>query len=548
MSQYLLEKDVELKSKTFAEADIYDILIGYYEYKDEFFDIFKRFQISKEGEFLLTEDEIHLIKDELTNDYHLLIKAILNNFLIYSNEKESTKLHECCKEYITEYFNENSQIDFNIPARNLTILIKWIIKKVSRYKKEISNLLLDKIEQGDVEDVRYILLVDHLFSNKDSVDIFNYDQYIAIFKEYLIDIANLSNINSYLEIYKKYYEFILNHKKKNNDFFERYCNFVINNISLIDNRIKPILLQNIRDLMNELKDFSDDEYYVINENLEKANAENLKLMKKIEVSIPKEKLQPIIEYAEKQNTKFLSLSNIDKLDELLIEIFPLSKERIKNDLDSTNKSSFISLFPKRIIENNGRVINYKKLDEESMFSLEICSWVPYYISTCFVVLIDPFFKNFIVDDSIKCYIRKILSNNKLVSNDRIDLLADNFITFLNKDYKNSVYDIVLELEESFRFYFKNEKMNIYMKDRKNNLIGINEIFNNKSNNSYRDKLFEIIDEDYYFTIKWFLVDDYGFNLRNKIAHRINLNYAYNDKNSIYICFMILRLYWFFQND
>lgn len=56
-----------------------------------------------------------------------------------------------------------------------------------------------------------------------------------------------------------------------------------------------------------------------------------------------------------------------------------------------------------------------------------------------------------------------------------------------------------------------------------------------------------MDEDNYFTFKWLLCDNYGFGLRNKIAHRINSNDLYKSVFSIYSAISILRLYWFMQN-
>lgn len=90
-------------------------------------------------------------------------------------------------------------------------------------------------------------------------------------------------------------------------------------------------------------------------------------------------------------------------------------------------------------------------------------------------------------------------------------------------------------------------MNIYKKNSKNDFIGLSSILNDNDKNLFRDKLLETIDEDYYFTLKWFLVDNYGYGLRHKISHRYNSNTAYKNGYSIYITLMILKLYWGFQS-
>ena len=90
---------------------------------------------------------------------------------------------------------------------------------------------------------------------------------------------------------------------------------------------------------------------------------------------------------------------------------------------------------------------------------------------------------------------------------------------------------------------------IRKRDKTNDFIGLNNIFNYYEKNNYRDKLLEVIDENYYFTLKWFLVDKYGFNLKNKVSHRYEYsNDLYNSIFSIYAVIQIFRLYWGFQKS
>ena len=72
--------------------------------------------------------------------------------------------------------------------------------------------------------------------------------------------------------------------------------------------------------------------------------------------------------------------------------------------------------------------------------------------------------------------------------------------FFKGDYKNSIFDIILDLEESIRHYFKQRVLNIMKHDGSGDYIGLNNIFNDNKKNSFRDELLKIIDEDYYFTL------------------------------------------------
>ena len=100
--------------------------------------------------------------------------------------------------------------------------------------------------------------------------------------------------------------------------------------------------------------------------------------------------------------------------------------------------------------------------------------------------------------------KRYFSNNKLVDQSRTQLLSNLFISFFEGDYKNSIFDIMLELEELVRHYFKQCGLNIIKHDGSRDYIGLNNIFNDNKKNSFRDELLKTIDEDYYFTLKLFL--------------------------------------------
>ncbi len=213
-----------------------------------------------------------------------------------------------------------------------------------------------------------------------------------------------------------------------------------------------------------------------------------------------------------------------------------------------SKSAFASAFKEHIVDSDGKVINYNDLDETQMLSLKANEYINIMMRLYFACIIRPFYSSPINEDEVKKSIYNILTNSKLVSSDRIDSLLDSFVALLKQDFKASIYDIVEEFEESLRYYFKNEKMNIYKRNAKRDLIGLSNIFNDHKINTYRDRLYETIDENYYFTLKWFLVDNYGFGLKNKISHRYKAKDLYSTTYAIYSAFQILRFYWGFQNN
>lgn len=153
-----------------------------------------------------------------------------------------------------------------------------------------------------------------------------------------------------------------------------------------------------------------------------------------------------------------------------------------------------------------------------------------------------------MDNSSEKYIKSILENNEMVSDEQINDLSHWIIEFFKINFRDSTFDIVEEFEASLRYYFKNQKMNIYKRNGTGDLIGLSTIFNDNDNNLYRDKLYEVIDEDFYYTLKWLLVDEYGFQLRHKISHRFKANQLYQKTYTIYAVLQIIRFYKGYQKE
>ena len=72
-------------------------------------------------------------------------------------------------------------------------------------------------------------------------------------------------------------------------------------------------------------------------------------------------------------------------------------------------------------------------------------------------------------------------NNELVSDEQIEDLSYWFIEFFKTNFRDSVYDIIEEFEASLRYYFENQKMNIFKRNGTGDLIGLSTIFNDNKN-------------------------------------------------------------------
>ncbi len=543
-SCFLKKLDDEFKNGRFDRISISQLLWAINK-DDDVERLIQKYSEETENKFSVSKSELTIIYEELENDYHILIKSFLHYLLSFSEEKKNSKLVDCCKKYLDEFFNNIEFIDGGIPIHNLTTIIKWTFSRFPRYKKEISSILYNRIMNGNIKNIRYLSTTDCFLRDKNLSNIFNESEYNSIYEKYLVSKTNLKYINFYLGVYERYYKYICEHNKKIKKLFaSKYYNFVLINIDLIDAYTKQLVLQNIRDIMDETGTFDDEEYNIIDSNLEEANRIVKATLSSHTIPISEEESSKLIEYTSIQEEIYSKISNNEKLIKLMLDLSPIDKEETNKYIEESNED--FSFVQESFLDDEGRVINYKELSTTEIFSLKACAYIKIMINIELYTTINPFYKYFILDNNVIIELKNIFGNNELIEKDRVETVLESFMGLLQQDYKNSVYNIVEELEESLRYFFKNQKMNIYKRNGKRDFIGLGNIFNDNEKNPYKEKLLETIDDNFYFTLKWFLVDNYGYGLRHKIAHRYNSKNLYKNLYSIYIALQILKLYMGFK--
>lgn len=382
--------------------------------------------------------------------------------------------------------------------------------------------------------------------DKELNTIFANHQYAEIINKFFKTKVDKNDIYFYIDTYNDFLKYFKENDKK---FYfillKKYCDFILLNLVNIDDNLKQTELQIVRQYMDVLKEYDDKDYRIIDSELERINKEQLSKLKHRSIPLTDDQIQMVKKQIENNTKTFDSLSNSNKIVKLLFETIPLSLEELKKNYEDSKKG-LSALFKESILDQDGRVINFNELTNEQDFSLKITQNIGLRVDIYFDLIFNPFFNTFKMDDEAKKTIIDIFANNKLVDESRKQLLSDLYISFFNGDYKNSIFDIILELEESFRYFLKQCGMNIMKRDGSGNYIGLNNIFNDNNKNSFRDELLKVIDDDYYFTLKWFLTDEYGFDIRDKISHRLKSVNLYKTKFAIYITLHIFRIYWGFQ--
>lgn len=549
MNQFLKKINDKLNLESLSEWEFDDLFWIYDDIANPICDIIRKYSLTSDTltSFSLDDNELELVLIERNEDYNILIKSLLDYLISCSSKRNSSNLVDDCKEILELYFVHIDDLDRGLSINVVGRILKWTIKKFPESKANIKNLILNKILIKNYSALNCLFFVDYFIRDKELRNILSFEDYEKIYDKYFIEKPDDVNIHSCLRFYEEYLSYLCkNNKKGKKAFMGKYCDFVIYNIDMIPNRTKQIVLQQTRDYMDELKEkYTDIEYSIIDENLDIANKDALQSLHTFTVELPKEQIEMINKKIIEQRDYFKQLSNAAKIDWLLFVAHPLDILKIKESLKNAS-SSLAELVHQNYLDSEGNVINYKDLTEKEMFSLKATQYIEIQITTFFDFFVNPLFLTFELDEDASKNIKSIFENNKLVASSRISLLNSIFLDFFRKDFIYSIYSIVEELEESLRFYFKNEKMNIRKRNGKRDLIGLSDIFNDNITNPYREKICEIIDDDFYFTLKWLLVDNYGFGLRNKIAHRIDSNDLYKYTDSIYAAIQILRLYWGFQ--
>lgn len=544
----LLEKiNKEINNSDIIAWNILDVLCKLKSHNDKISKIISKYCYDNNKTFVKVEDDdLEIIIEAYDLSYNVLIRAMLDYLIANSKKRSESKLVDDCLEVIKLYFQN---IGISKPLDNMILIIILTIKKFPNAKAKLKNILLDELLNNSFSSHEIFITLNAFLENNKLSNFFNKDEYYSIFEKYYLKSVAKNYVKLYLTVYSNYIDYLDNFDKdRRKIFIRKYIDFVFENINDILFYKKQTLLPTIRDYMNELGDYSDADYCFIDEKIEKVNQQTLKSLQKVTIDIPNELKPKYFKQITEQGKKYERLNNCNKLILLLCQSLTINLDEIKKN-NEKRANSFASLFPKYYIDFEGNIINYKNLNESEIFSLEATDWISIHLYIYNVLILCNFFSCYNNDEDSENLIKQILSNSLLVSPNKIEYLSALFIDFFKQDFKNSVYNIVEEFEESLRFYFKNLGMNIRKRNKTNDFIGLNNIFNDYEKNNYRDKLLEVIDENYYFTLKWFLVDKYGFNLKNKVSHRYEYsNDLYNSIFSIYAVIQIFRLYWGFQKS
>ena len=224
----------------------------------------------------------------------------------------------------------------------------------------------------NIEDtLRYFSLSDYLLRDKELSNLFTKQQYVEIINKFYKTVVDMNETYFYIDTYNDFLKYFKeNDKKEYQRLLKKYCDFVFANLANIDDRLKQTELQKVRQYMDDLEEYDDKDYQIIDCELERVNKEQLSKLKRFSISLPDEQFHQIKKEIERNTKVFESLSSSNKIFKLIIETFPLSLEELRKNYEDSKKGLF-ALLKENILDQDGRVINFNELSDEQNFSLKV---------------------------------------------------------------------------------------------------------------------------------------------------------------------------------
>lgn len=221
---------------------------------------------------------------------------------------------------------------------------------------------------------------------------------------------------------------------------------------------------------------------------------------------------------------------------------PFSVTGLQDDISKADKDS---LDIESYMNEDGRLINAEDLTDSESFSLKAREHIEALMNGTYINAIICFSmaNKGTPKKEIFSFADSIVKTNTIISDDDKDemktLLAN---IFLNR-FEERIESLISHFERSLKMFMSQRGISTRkLKTNSDDEIGLGDIFSSKKDSRYAKELITVIGEDSYFTFEWMLVDKFGWNLRNELAHGMIPG---NKKKSYDILFASLQIFKFF---
>lgn len=236
-------------------------------------------------------------------------------------------------------------------------------------------------------------------------------------------------------------------------------------------------------------------------------------------------------------------SVLDALLNLSTIISPLKRNNLRAQAEEHKKKYlFKSFFPNVYLNALGRVIAHQPVDDEESIVADMCSLANQSHSIYVQAVIEPARRQIVAEHNISVGdLVAMLSNHRLVPTGREMLVARGLYAGLNGDFLVSTHVLVPQVEESVRYLLHQAGV---IASSMNDKGVQEEIDLNRTLrfSKYTQTLSEVLGDDLVFELRGLLVERFGANLRNDMAHGLLDHDSFYAPAGCYFWWLALHLY------
>lgn len=487
---------------------------------------------------VITDADVKLLKEGKQYLRGIKPYEAFFEFLLMCNTKIESEFIKSFTSIIDLYFLKNNPTlnDTN----NVIFLLDFSIAYGKNFAEQFVRNIFKYLLRKDT-NVKYVCLLNNIIKKYGMNDIKRFLNINKVFDKALVsNNVTFADFNQYIELA----EFCIIYNKNSKDSKIKYIDIILNTFNDLNDQWFQGKLQKCRDYIKDTN-YHMDRLLDIENRIEMMGEKAIGMMKEIRIPFPPEITKQIEEFCKSREVLLNKKTNISKLIWYFFEFYPFKKtDLVSFENDVEKESVFKGMFNTIYYNTHGEVINYVDLTDEEKDTLKCKNGFLVQSQILDLTVCRPFYNSFKMDDDVKQFIIGFSKNNKMIDakNGWDKKFVDYLFDILGSKIDDMIQKVLPLFENSLRFYFKNEGLYI-KKTKSDDYINLGDIFTSLSGvNQYRDKLLEIIDEDYYWMMCYLLTDRLGFNGRNVNLHGADdPNYS-RSFPAYYTCVLIFRMF------
>ncbi|MDQ4120345.1 MAG: DUF4209 domain-containing protein [Acidobacteriota bacterium] len=236
-------------------------------------------------------------------------------------------------------------------------------------------------------------------------------------------------------------------------------------------------------------------------------------------------------------------SFIDSLKSLALLSSPNKVCRIRKQVEENRKKYiFHTFFPKKLFSANGRILAVQPTEGEEAVLADMFEYATHTYQISAKGFIEPARHVILLEHQARIFeFYDLMMNHPFIPQNREFIVARGLHAGLNGDFLTAIHFLIPQIEESVRYILIKSGIVPSSFDDK----GIQDEYNlNRllTNPKFTEKLTGIFGEDLVFDLRGLLVERFGANLRNDMAHGLIDHNSFYSYGAIYFWWLALRFY------